>query len=147
MQNNIIPIGLEFEISGEKLGEFEWSQINFLSEKEFEIGKAVHNVILKKAWEIISLEELRCALIKSLHFIDLIKIKLDFSENPPLRTKFKSGICICETALSPLNTIENLPNILSDNLFGWIYYNDDDTLKTFRFILDISTGEIKYLNN
>jgi len=131
--NNPSIIDLEFEISGEKLGELELETVNSLGPKSLEIAQAIHKVILKNAWEIVSLEKLKCQIIKNLHFIDLVKIKMDFSEIGDI--------------LTPFNTIETLPNVLTDNLFGWICYNEDDVLKMFRFILDISTGEIKYLNN
>lgn len=142
MQNNEIPcpVDLEFEISGEKLSELEWKEVNFLQESDLEIAHSIHKVLLKNAWEIISLEELKCQIIKNLHFIDLIKVKLDFSE---IGGRIEQVSYF--NKLSPYNTIENLPNILSNNLFGWVYYNEKDNLKTFRFILDISNGEIKYL--
>jgi len=85
--NNPSIIDLEFEISGEKLGELEWETVNYLGPKSLEIAQAIHKVILKKAWEIVSLEELRCQIIKNLHFIDLVKIKMDFSEKGPIRSK------------------------------------------------------------
>ena len=102
------------------------------------MAHAIHKIIMKSAWEIVSLEELRCQLIKNLHFIDLVKIKLDFGEKSTTRA---SGY------VDVVNAIENLPEKLSDKLFCWIYYNEEEQLKTFRFILNISTGEIKYLKN
>jgi hypothetical protein len=142
MQNN--SFDLEFEISGEQLDDLDWHIIYNLNPTEKEIATSVHKIILKNAWEIISLEELRCQLIKNLYFIDLIKVKLDFGEaHPPkpdksiFRNTFFDKIYY--------NTIESLPFILSDNLFGWIYFKENEKIKTFRFILDISTGEIKYL--
>ncbi len=144
MQSNDLEFDLEFEISGEKLGELESDTIKYLTQKENEIAQAVHKVIMKKAWEIVSLEELKCQIIKNLHFIDLIKIKMDFSEKSPIRSK--KHLCVCNS-LTPFNTIEQLPDVLTNDLFAWIYYNEDDELKTFRFILNVSNGEIKYLNN
>ena len=91
MQNSTFPIiDIEFEISGQKLDEFRWDSFPFLKGGELEIAQAIHKVILKNAWELMSLEELRCQIIKSLHFIDLIKIKMDFSE----KTFLKQGLKI-----------------------------------------------------
>lgn len=127
MQNNISSVmDIEFEISGEKLYELEWDNIRHLKQKEKKIAQVIHEVILKKAWDIISLEELKCQIIKNLHFIDLIKVKLDFSE------KYNSSSTV---------------GIFTNDLFGWVYYNEDEKIKTFRFVLNVSTGEIKYLNN
>ena len=73
-QNNISSIiDLEFEISGEKLSELEHGDIFFLEKIQFDMAHAIHRIILKNAWEIVSLEELRCQLIKNLHFVDLVK--------------------------------------------------------------------------
>lgn len=160
MPNNILPsVDLDFEISGEKLDELNLSTIRYFDEKTSEIVKAVHEVILKKAFEITSLNDLKNNLEKSLFFIDLVKIKLDFSEksdtlnfiNDSISIYFNSN-CLIETpkwiSNDDLEIKEEIKNkLLTNNLFGWIYYNEDDTLKTFRFILNISTGEIKYLNN
>ena len=125
MQNNVLaPLDLEFEISGEKLGDFEQEVIPFYEPNKMEIAKAVHSVILRKAWGWTSLEEIRCQITKKLNFVDLVKVKLDFSE--------KYNSCC---------------SIFTDNLFGWIYYNENEKLETFSFILNISTGEIKFLLN
>lgn len=140
IQNNISSIiDLEFEISGEKLSELEWSDIYFLNKTQSEMAHAIHKIIMKNAWEIVSLEELRCQLIKNLHFIDLVKIKLDFSE--------KEDLTSCSCNWNANNNIEAISEILTNKLFAWIYYNEEDQLKTFSFILDISTGGIKYLKN
>jgi len=144
MQNNLLdcPVDLEFEISGEKLTELEWTHIPSLDSICKEIAHAIHRIILKKAWEIVSIEELKCQIIKNLNFIDLIKVKLEFSGKSGRVEQFRDN-----EKLNAYNTISDLPTVLSNNLFGWVYYNENDTLKTFRFILNISTGEIKYLNN
>jgi hypothetical protein len=121
MQNDnaLTYFDLEFEISGEKFGDFELKENIFSEIKHFEIAKTIHKIIFKNIWEIVSIKKLEYQIIKKLNFIDLIKVKLDFSE--------KYNGCF------------------TDELFGWIYYNEDEKIKSFRFILDISTGEIKYL--
>ena len=88
----------------------------------------IHLIILKSAWELVSIDKLRSQIVKQLTFIDLVKVKLDFGEN------LHGSYWISE---------DNLTN----NLFGWVYYNENDNLKMLRFILNISTGEVKYLNN
>lgn len=160
MQNNISPsIDLEFEISGKKLDELNLSTIHRFDENTSKIVQAIHNVILKKAFEITSLSDLKSDLEKSLSFVDLVKIKLDFSEQPDTlnfivdsSSIYMNKACVTEAsawiANNDLEIKEEIKNtLLTDNLFGWVYYNEDDALKTFRFILDVSTGEIKYLNN
>ena len=128
-QNNAVPIiDLEFEICGEKISELEWDDTHFLDKTQSEMTHAIHKIIMKSAWEIVSLEELRCQLIKNLHFVDLIKVKLDFSEKSNT-TKFldlsnRIGI------YSVFDTISTLPEKLSNNLFCYIYYNEEEKLKT-----------------
>ena len=71
---------LEFEISGENLDEFNCKTIHNLSSQELKIAQSIHKAILQKAQEIVSLGELKIQITKNLNFIDLVKVKLDFSE-------------------------------------------------------------------
>ena len=143
MQNNY-PIDLEFEISGEKLWDFDYSLVKFSDPKKIEIAKTIHSIILNKAWGLTSIEKLKCQIGEKLNFVDLVKIKLDFSETTIPKYNRK-GLII--GAYSVFNAAENLPEQLSDDLFGWVYYNENEKLEMLSFMLNISTGEIKFLLN
>lgn len=139
MENNdLSTIDLEFEISGEKIEEFNYGLTKNLNQKETKIAQEIHKIIFKKAWEIATIEELKAKIIKQIDFIDLVKIKLEFGE-------FKNNSYSSSLHSFFYSTANKLPEILSNELFCWIYYNEDEVLKTFRFILNISNGEIKFL--
>jgi hypothetical protein len=153
MQNSLdtCPVDIEFEISGEKLEELDFPTCyhpHVYDETLRKINIEVHNIILKQAWSITSIEKLKNQIIKKLDFVDLVKVKLDFGERQKLDgcswTDF-SGVPQSNYLVT--RNIEALQHIFTENLFGWVYYNENEELKTFRFILNIANGEIKYLNN
>jgi 4-amino-4-deoxy-L-arabinose transferase-like glycosyltransferase len=133
-------IDYEFEMSGEKFSEIDWSQLRFLKPKNHEIAIAVESSLMKNLWEITSVRELKDSIENNLSFVNFVKIKLDFAEKS--RAGYP-GVGIW----SVFNATETIPLTFSDKLFGWIYYKDkDDKLETFRFIINIDTGEVKYFD-
>ena len=138
MQSNVEEIiDVEFEISGEKFipleeldnGVYVNHSLNVFNDKLYhQTLKTIHDIIFKNLWELISIEKLKSILENKLSFLDLVKVKLDFNSKAVLDSKYK-GKYYVEREI----------------LYCWIYYNEKDSLKTFRFILDISNGEIKYL--
>jgi len=124
-------IDYEFEISGENYSELDYSVLAGLHKRSHEIAISVDRVLMKSFWEIITLKNLRLKIKEKLNFIDLVKIKLDFGEKSSKSTLF---------SISASHNISN-------ELFGWVYYNDDkENLQTFRFIVNIESGGIKYLD-
>lgn len=144
-EHNVIDF--EFEISGEKFAELDWNKLVKLKTSNHEAAIAVEKTLMKTFWEITSLEELKEKLYKNLSFLDLIKIKLEFGEKSFIKNK--SGHINFPTKYTDtvFNAIENVPKTFSEKLFGWIYYkNKDENLETFRFIINIDNGEIKYFD-
>lgn len=143
-------VDFEFEISGEKFSELEWEQLCRLKPKNHEVAIAIDRTLMKNLWEIVSLEELKTSLIKNLSFLNLVKVKLDFGEKSYPRCHKHGGIFIPYHSVgiyNVFNAIESVPASFSDKLFGWVYYKDkDDNLETFRFTINIETGEVKYFD-
>ena len=137
-----VAFDLEFEMSGEQFEELNWEKLRKLKEDNHEVAIAIEKTLMNNFWEIISLEELKTQLHKNLSFLDLVKIKLDFGEKG-----YQPKSCYHQGISLAFNAIENLPNILTNKLFGWIYYKDKkDKLSTFRFSINIDTGAIKYFD-
>ena len=145
LESTEVVLDLEFEISGEGFAELEWSDLKLLKNKNHEVAIAIEKTLMRNFWEITSLEKLKSKLRKNLNFLDLTKIKLDFSEKQPNRSGFFMGAQTYSSTI--INAIERIPEILTNKLFGWIYYtNEDESIETFRFIVNIETGEIKYFD-
>lgn len=143
-------VDFEFEISGDKFSELDWEQLCMIKPKNHEIAIAIDRTLMKSLWEIVSLEELKTTIIKNLSFLNLVKVKLDFDEKPLPRYPKHGGIFIPYVSVginNALNAIESIPESFSEKLFGWVYYKDkNDNLETFRFTINIETGEIKYFD-
>lgn len=130
MQNSIShATDLEFEISGEQIDELKYGDTYFLSKIGKKMASSIHKIIFKMAWDVVSLNEITNKITEELSCYDLEKVIVRFGSSD-----------VCPMSLYT----EDVP---TSKLFGWVYYKEDDKLETFRFALNVSNGNIKFLNS
>jgi len=132
----IIPVD-EFDI-------LDWRKLSTLKGINQDIALTVEKTLFNKLEILTSVEELKTILKKRLNFVNIEKIVINFPDKSGVYTNNKKNHGRTElTKNSIYNEVLNLDN----RLFGFIYYNDEEEkLQTFRFIINTTTGKVKYFD-